>query len=345
MNKVLLEKYFEGRATHDETEQVLEWLQTPEGQRYLKNEIEQDIRAFDEFGEFFEEPDLDSDQLFNRIQRSKSRQLKRENRSRSNTGLQWRKAASILLLVGLLGLFVFIFFEMLDPEKRIVETKPGEEKTLFLPDSSKVILHSNSHLEYFTDFDSREVQLEGVAYFEVEHSNNEPFMVFVDNSYVKVLGTKFVVSRYTGSERIEVAVKNGRVEMGSNATENEEIHSAEQTETEDPEKKIGKIEITNDEVGVRSKDSSPFISDSTFSDELFDWLEGKMIFRSTPLRQVFNELENRFGVQFVLNDPNVANKKFTSSFDDESLTEVLEVLTLSLNINYSKEGNKIYISD
>lgn len=345
MDKVLIEKYLKDQCTPAETEQVLEWLQTPEGQEYLKEEIEQDIRVFEQFGEELNNPEPDSDKLFNRILATKTGENDWEKNSRSSSNFQWKKAASVLLLVGLLSLFVIIFIEMLEPEKRIVETKLREQKTLLLPDSSKIILHSNSRLEYRPAFEKREVSLEGVAYFEVEHLQDQSFKVFIEDSYIKVLGTKFVVSGYSGSERVEVAVKKGRVEMGSKGLNNGQVYFSNKPAEVPSERKNKKIEISTDEVGVQNKNSTPFISDSTFSNELFDWMEGKMIFRSTPLRRVFNELENRFGVQFQLQNQDLGQRKFTSSFDNESLEEVLNVLTISFNVSYHREGDKIHIKE
>ena len=60
-----------------------------------------------------------------------------------------------------------------------VEVPRGAEFCLSLADGSRVWLNSDSRLTYPVAFskDSREVKLEGEAYFEVTHHENKPFIV------------------------------------------------------------------------------------------------------------------------------------------------------------------------
>jgi ferric-dicitrate binding protein FerR (iron transport regulator) len=95
---------------------------------------------------------------------------------------------------------------------------------------------------------------------------------------------------------------------------------------------------------IDKKGISSIITDSIYSAEAFRWVYKKIAFQKTPLKRVVSKLEDRYGVQFAFRDSELANKEFTSSFDDESLEEVLKVLTLSLDISYEKKGNKIYFT-
>lgn len=47
--------------------------------------------------------------------------------------------------------------------------------------------------------------------------------------------------------------------------------------------------------------------------------------------------------QSVVVDPAVANLRLTARFDDQPLDEVLEVLSLTLDIHYRKQGETIYL--
>lgn len=340
MNEELLNKYFNDQCTPEEEKKVWEWFQTPEGEAYLKQEIDRDIRVEAEFEDFIEYPDVNSDHLFNQIADSKSTSWMQ------NIG-GWKKAAAAILIIGLLSLVASIYIQFNETETKIVKAEAGEKKTLIMPDSSRIVLYSNSSLEYDSGFEDREVFLDGEAYFEVEHNGAHPFMVFVDNSYIKVLGTEFVVSEYAESERIKVAVKKGRVELGSHApdqedSENETIDSGNSSKSHTLKEKT--IEIFDNQVGIKDKDSNPFLGDSSDYDEVFDWVNNKMIFRNTSMAQVITEIENRFGVQIILKDEKLAKKKFTSSFNDENLDQILKVITLSFDASYTREGDKIFIS-
>lgn len=340
MKKELLDKYFNDQCTPEEEEKVWEWFQTAEGEAYLKQEIDRDIRVEDEFGDVIEHPELNSERLFNKIQQSKSTSWFQ------NIG-GWKKAAAAILILGMLGLAASFYMQFHETETKIVKTAAGEKKTMVLPDSSRIVLHSNSSLEYDSGFEDREVFLDGEAYFEVKHHEDQPFMVLVDDTYIKVLGTEFVVSKYNDSERVKVAVKSGIVELGSNLpdqddSKTETIKSGSSNKSQSS--KEHSIKIFDNQVGIKDKGSNLFIGDSSDYDQVFDWVNNKMIFRNTSMAQVITEIENRFGVQIVLKDRELARKKFTAAFDDETLDQILKVITLSFDASYTREGDKIFIS-
>lgn len=339
MDQDLLEKYFNGKCSRSEAEEVLDWFATPEGQQYLEQEIDRDIAILDEFGEFITTPEPNSEALFNKIQANKSAELGFREVNDRSSGSQWKKVASILLVVGVLALVANYYFSSIETIEKVVTTSATQEKTIRLPDSSKIVLHHNSSVTYSTPFrDKREIDLEGEAYFEVEDNKQKPFIVYVDSSYVKVLGTKFVVSGYEGNDGVEVAVKSGRVELGKQHSVDSETQTIDKTTSQEA------IEIPVNKVGVSNRNSTPEISETIDSDELFDWVEGKMIFKNTPLKKVLTDLENRYGVRFVVQEKKLLQKNFTSSFDDESLEQVLTVLKISLDVNTKRVRDTIYLS-
>ena len=360
MNNRLVEKFLESQCTAEEARKVLEWFQTPEGQQYLDEEIDSDIRAYYEFGEYFESPDVRSEQLFSRIQQSVSRNRVQNSARDYKTG--WKKAAAVILLATVLSVFAGVYLYDWGADTKIVKTEQGEKKTLFLPDSSKVILHSNSSIEYLSSFNQREVVLEGEAYFEVEHEDNNPFMVLKGNSYVKVLGTVFTIGVDSSSKKIKVAVRQGKVELGKIDLEDglstvAKLNSVEpqivggednkQLSTDKSNRqKESSIKISKHQVGTMDENGTvSLIKDPIYSKSSFDWVFGKITFRKTPLSEVIDELEDRYGIECVLTDSTLTSKELTTSFDSESLDEVLRVLALSLDIRYNKSGSKVYFSD
>ena len=75
-----------------------------------------------------------------------------------------------------------------------IRTNPGMITSTILPDGTHVILNSNSTIVYPSHFDekSRNVQLNGEAYFEVTKNSRQPFMVRTpQKAVVKVYGTQF----------------------------------------------------------------------------------------------------------------------------------------------------------
>ncbi len=350
MDQSLVEKYFDGECNRSEARKVLKWLETPAGQEYLEDNIEQDIRVLEEYGEYFEDPELDSEQLFNRIQKNKVSNTDSNKIKSLRSGTEWGKAAAIILLVGILSLLAVFFIQESDADTKVVTTQEGERKPLLLPDSSQVIVGENSRIEYLTAFNKREVVLDGEAYFEVEHNQNNPFIVLANHSYVKVLGTEFVVRDDSTKRGIEVGVRSGRVELGSRNIADEKTFMVDDSQSiELPEEQHQPIELDDGEIGVHEKDKAPARRATASLESFYGWVDDMTInapmnFQDTPLKQVAKALENKYQVELIIEDTELKDLRFTSSFNDETLTEVLEVLTLSLDISYKKRGNKIYLS-
>lgn len=106
-------------------------------------------------------------------------------------------------------------------EIRSVAMISSLEKNLLLPDGTKVSLSSGSRLYYPESFsgDTREVKLDGEAYFEVKSSPERPFLVHVDGGVIKVTGTKFTASSFDGESELRVSLDEGKVELSIDGQE------------------------------------------------------------------------------------------------------------------------------
>ena len=84
-----------------------------------------------------------------------------------------------------------------------------------LPDGSVVALNSNSKLVFPKQFngDTREVTIEGEAFFDVKPNPEKPFIINAGKAQIKVVGTSFNVSAYPETETLEVVVKTGKVQV------------------------------------------------------------------------------------------------------------------------------------
>jgi hypothetical protein len=91
----------------------------------------------------------------------------------------------------------------------------GKRSYLLLSDGTKVWINSGSRLVYAPQFtgDTREVFLEGEAYFEVAKDANKPFYVRTDAFTINVLGTKFNVKAYKDDKEYTTVLVEGKVSM------------------------------------------------------------------------------------------------------------------------------------
>lgn len=100
-----------------------------------------------------------------------------------------------------------------------LENPRGMRSSVTLSDGTKVTLNGGTILTYPTAFvaDEREVEVEGEAFFEVEHDGEHPFIVKAGEVRVRVLGTKFNVKAYDEEDDIEVVLTEGKIGIGLDA--------------------------------------------------------------------------------------------------------------------------------
>ncbi len=133
-----------------------------------------------------------------------------------------RVAASVILVLGLAWLMKYYFFPFYGME--VIESG-NRQITVVLPDSTHVWLNKGSRLVYDANFDdpTREVQLEGEAFFEVRRDVQRPFIVHTDQALTTVLGTSFNLRAYLDTEWEELAVATGKVAFSSSGSAAEAV--------------------------------------------------------------------------------------------------------------------------
>ncbi len=176
-----------------------------------------------------------------------------------------------------------------------------------LPDGSIALLDSNSEILYDENFsgDSREVEVKGEVYFDVKKSD-KPFVVKCNDTEVRVLGTKFIVSsKVIGattsllvSGSVEFSAKGSRVVLKPNQMAKLENKSSEIFKFKDRELRYI-IEIVSEWYGVSFN----------FDSENIKLLDGTLynftISRSKDIGAVLNFIElisKECDVSFVKNE-------------------------------------------
>lgn len=92
--------------------------------------------------------------------------------------------------------------------------QPGKLGKVVLPDGTEAYLYASSKLTYPSSFvgDTRDVVLEGEAYFKVTHDASHPFIIHTANATTRVLGTELDVRAFHG-EPLHVALITGVAEV------------------------------------------------------------------------------------------------------------------------------------
>jgi len=239
-------------------------------------------------------------------------------------------------------------------EKNIVSTRNGSKTNITLPDGSKVWLNAGSKLTYNKDFggEMREVDLSGEAFFEVvpsissKTSQKIPFIIHTRHIDVRVLGTAFNVKSYPGDKETETSLVHGKVEVL--------IHDR-------PDQKIvlhpnEKLVVMNEEVnkpdtGKKSSlNNQPFVSLSkltyTPTDSLVvetAWVQNKLVFDNESFAEIAVKMERWYNVQFEFRDAGKQAMRLTGSFENETIQQALDYMSITAPFHYSIQGNKVII--
>lgn len=235
----------------------------------------------------------------------------------------FRNIAAILLIPLLLFSAWSLFKDRSDSKTSVVArqeiTSPSGVRTkIDLPDGTMVWLNAGSTLKFPIQFvgKERDVELNGEAFFEVAKNKEKPFIVSANKARVKVLGTSFNFMSYQEDNSIEVVLKEGKVLFESEYGKNKEQQVMEANSRLVADKQTGKIEVS--EVHVN---------------KYIAWHENKLVFDESPISELAQKLERWYGVEVVVDDEKLHNYRFTTTFENESLHQVLELLELSSPIN------------
>jgi len=214
-----------------------------------------------------------------------------------------------------------------------ISTVRGQRTILKLSDETKVIINANSYLRIPDNYGkgNRTIFLKGEAYFDVKHDEKNPFVVISRNFYMKDLGTKFDVMAYDSSS-INVAVVDGLVSLGK-------------IKKGIPDKEI--VELKPNKLGIMEGVGGLTVSNIEHMDQHIGWTQGKLAFKDTPFLEVIKRLERWYDVDCKVNKITADLKKrtLTATYDNLPMSEVLKVLSISMNVSYTRQGHKITFYD
>ena len=257
---------------------------------------------------------IDSRTAFAKVQS----QIQKEKGKGRLLNLAMRVAAVLFIPLLLVSSWLFyIQFSQAYPGKLAVQeiTSPaGIRSQVVLPDGSKVWLNAESTLKFSVPFQKniRNVDLQGEAYFEVTKNQERPFVVHSGNVEVKVLGTRFDCKAFEEDKTIEVILEEGKVALNPNVASGQDESVLKPGDRAVIEKATGKTQIRNEEIG-----------------KYIAWHNGKLVFDNTSMAEVASMLERWYGVEVVVKDPDIFKYRFTTTFDNESIFHVIELLSLS----------------
>lgn len=149
-----------------------------------------------------------------------------------------------------------------------VSTPLGVKSDVVLPDGSRVRLNGGTRIVYPALFgDERRVEVDGEAYFEVEHDARRPFVVVTGQVVSTVLGTTFNVHAYSEDENYQITLATGSLLVdGGPESRSVRLRPGEQ----------GFFERTSGLLSLRRVNVEQVLS----------WQEDRLYFRAEPLASI-----------------------------------------------------------
>ncbi|SEJ66551.1 FecR family protein [Dyadobacter sp. SG02] len=319
----LLKRYVEGQCTPEEAFQVDEWYAS------LSEETGT--------GAAFDQP-----RHLGKVQEEIGRLSSREDSPgevptvplrRSAFGQYVRyAAAAVILLVAGVGINYFLSRHQsgftLGKHTYSTINKTRQVRKHVFPDGSEAWLNPGTRVTYakedFND-DSREVSLEGEAFFEVTHDPSRPFFVHGESVQVKVLGTSFNVRANKGEAEYEVSVVTGKVSVTADKGREVMLLPHQQAVF-----KVASGELVSEEV-PEAAEKAPL------------WQPVSLTFTDAKLGEVVKSLEEKFDVKIRLENPNLENCRVKATFDHNRLSEILEMTMQIVDARYVMQNDEIVI--
>lgn len=239
-----------------------------------------------------------------------------------------RAAAALVVAVGLglVARVTHVGTPADDPMRELV-TQNGQRAEIRLADGSRVLLGVESKLRVPADFGrtSRDLYLDGEAYFDVTHDETRIFRVHTAQGVAKDLGTRFTVRAYPGDSALVVAVTEGVVALK-------------------PPTATDSVVLGRGDLGHAYADGRLSAARDVDLDRYLAWMEGRIVFEAVPLPDALRQLERWFDVEIQLADPELARLKLNGSYRDASITEVIRDISLALNVRAERSGRVVTLT-
>jgi ferric-dicitrate binding protein FerR (iron transport regulator) len=204
------------------------------------------------------------------------------------------------------------------PKDLVIRDVPGGVE---LPDQSRVWLSQGSSATFRAAEDGREVQLNGVAYFEVSQDERRPFRIETAQGLVEVIGTRFEVEASV-TDSMRVAVSEGIVKV-YNKTRSDSLTLRANEELLIHGQNLERLEPRLQPIAL--------------------WRLEPVLFSRTPLAEIFATIEGVYGVKFRAENEQVLNCTITFTLTYPTMPVLIQSLETLLSFKITEEGERQYL--
>jgi len=240
----------------------------------------------------------------------------------------WLKVAAALVLGIFIGSLFFHKAEKAEPIFYTSMAPKGSVSQMILPDSTFICLNSGSSLKYTYSGEgrTREVFLDGEAWFDVRKSAKRPFIVHTGFYDVNVTGTEFNVKAYSDDNEVLTTLEEGTVEVTPGRIRLQET-----------------VILKPGEQLSFNKETLSVVVKKVNTQWFTSWKDNKLIFVNMNLKELMVLLERKYGVDIRMDDPMILSYHYDGTLKNETILEVLNLLRETLPIRYKINNQVIEI--
>ena len=312
----LIARYLAGECNEHEKQQVQEWARAyPE--------------LMDEFSNIWQQHPADDfiSDVEHALQQVNNRIITKKESSSKQLFLWIGTAAAVILLVLVVGIR-YLNTSGNVPQDTLLTIHTDLKETLeyILPDGSKVWLNQSSDIRFPEVFEgkTREIYLEGEAFFDVMPDADKPFIIHANNTLTRVVGTSFGIRATKDVDEVIVTVSTGVINFST-------------------EKDSKSIELHQGEQGIYEPGQQRLEKNGDMDPNLLAWRTKVLVFKQTPLSEVVTVLKDVYHMPVTV-EHSIADLQLTSTFEQLSLDEIIQIMEMTLQIKSRTNKNEILLS-
>ncbi|OOQ58663.1 FecR domain-containing protein [Mucilaginibacter pedocola] len=320
MNDDLLVKYLVGEATPQEAADIDAWLAADEANAVHYAQLK---RIWDESLKLANTSTVDADAAYTRLQSCIKNMPEAEEAAivpLASKKTNWLAIAAAVLVFVVAGYFGLNY--LTGPPKNISIASNNGVLTDTLPDGSVITMNAMSRLSYPENFkgDTRQVKLQGEAFFNVKPDKTKPFIISVNDVTIRVVGTSFNIKSRNG--KTEVIVATGIVNVAQNH-KSINLNPGEKTEVGAGQGGLGKQNVKG---------------------KLYNYYATKeLVCDQTPLDELVQALNAIYGSNIVIGNKAIAKLPITTVFKEQPLNQILTTVQETFRISVERQNGRIIL--
>jgi ferric-dicitrate binding protein FerR (iron transport regulator) len=335
----IFSRYCKNQFTRDDLKTIFNWFENNGYDIVRRISMKRWWKSLEYTRDKLKPPDYAPRQILDKIHHRINLEIYHKEKHKRNIPfgnklIQAFSRAAAVLIVPLVALSVFLYmnkgmvWQNNNTSHSEVYAPQNSRLKIQLPDGTIAWLNNGSSLKYPQQFSnkSRQVKLNGEAFFHVKENQRIPFRVYTSDLNIMVTGTAFNISAYQDDKNIITTVEKGSVILeGVNEIKRNNYIT----------------ELTANQQSTFHKASKVTSLKHVNPQKYTSWRKGKLILIDDPMLTVKKKLERWYNVEIEIIDPKVYDYKYTATFTHESVEQAMKYLSMAAPISYEiKLGEK-----